>query len=223
MLNTANIYIDLLNKIKESGGAVPPELIAEVEALDVTVNGDETTEPPTVGLVDIVGDMGDVVEDLDIDINGDDTTEPPTPGLKDRVGDLETTINGDTTTIPETPGLVDRVESLELSVNGDPEAVPPVYGLVSNIGAPKYSDALGLLDGTTTYPAEYTTTSDGYILVSRFITSAPGTQLQIGTTNVITTSANMEYSAGMFPVRSGTVVTFDNLTTSSRAMFVPTI
>lgn len=89
MLNTANIYIDLLNKIKESGGAVPPELVEEVEALDATVNGDETTEPPTVGLVDIVGDLGDEVEDLDIDINGDSTTEPPTPGLKDRVAALE--------------------------------------------------------------------------------------------------------------------------------------
>lgn len=134
MLNTANIYIDLLNKIRESGGAVPPELIAEVEALDVTVNGDETTEPPTVGLVDIVGDMGDAVEDLDIDINGDDTTEPPTPGLKDRVGYLETTINGDPTTVPETPGLVDRVEDIETTINGDSSVTPVIPPLLASAG-----------------------------------------------------------------------------------------
>lgn len=123
MLNSANIYIDLLNKIKESGGAVPPELVAEVEALDVTVNGDETTEPPTVGLVDIVGDMGDVVEDLDIDINGDDTTEPPTPGLKDRVADLETTINGDSSVSPVIPPLLAGAGNMRISLgweNSDP-------------------------------------------------------------------------------------------------------
>lgn len=195
---TANRYIWLKDQIA-SGGSVPQELLDEVAALDTTVNGDETSEPPVVGLVDIVGDLEETVEDLDVDINGDDTTEPPTPGIKD------------------------RMEELEGTVNGDPTAVPPVYGLVSNIGAPNYTGALSLLDGTTTYPSEYTTTKDGYILVSRFITSASGTQLQIGSTNVITTTANTEYSAGMFPVRSGTVVTFDNLTTSSRAMFIPTI
>lgn len=115
MLNTANIYVDLLNKIKE-GGAVPPELVAEVEALDVTVNGDETTEPPTVGLVDIVADLGDSVEDLDIDINGDDTTEPPTPGLKDRVTELETTINGDSSASPIIPPLLAGAGNMRISV-----------------------------------------------------------------------------------------------------------
>lgn len=147
MLNTANIYIDLLNKIKESGGAVPPELVAEVEALDETINGDETTEPPTVGLVDIVADLGDSVEDLDIDINGDDTTEPPTPGLKDRVSELETTVNGDTTTTPETPGLVDRVESIESIINNQTKRGSTVS-----------------LTSYTTDP--YITETDGYVRIA---------------------------------------------------------
>lgn len=93
---TANRYIWLKDQIS-AGGSVPQELLDEVEALDTTVNGDETSEPPVVGLVDVVGDLEETVEDLDIDINGDDTTEPPTPGLKDRVSDIETNINNQTT------------------------------------------------------------------------------------------------------------------------------
>ena len=63
---TANRYIWLKDQI--ASGSVPQELLDEVTALETTVNGDETQEPPVVGLVDIVGDMGDVVEDLDIEI-----------------------------------------------------------------------------------------------------------------------------------------------------------
>ena len=85
---TANRYIWLKDKIA-AGGSVPQELLDEVAALDATVNGDETSEPPVVGLVDVVGDLEETVEDLDIDINGDGTTEPPTPGLLSRVSDLE--------------------------------------------------------------------------------------------------------------------------------------
>lgn len=106
---TANRYIALQQKIASSGGSVPQEIIDEVEALDTTVNGDETQDPPVVGLVDIVGDLESTVDDLD------------------------TTVNGDSTTTPETPGLVDRVADLELAVNGDPEAVPPVPPTVGNV------------------------------------------------------------------------------------------
>lgn len=106
---TANRYIWLKQQIAAGGGSVPQELIDEVNALDATVNGDETQEPPVVGLVDIVGDLENSVEDLD------------------------TTVNGDSTTTPATPGLVDRVVNLELSVNGDPESVPPILPTVGNI------------------------------------------------------------------------------------------
>ena len=106
---TANRYIWLKQQIAAGGGSVPQELIDEVNALDATVNGDETQEPPVVGLVDIVGDLENTVEDLDL------------------------TVNGDSTTTPETPGLVDRVEDLELSVNGDPEATPPILPTVGNV------------------------------------------------------------------------------------------
>ena len=87
---TANRYISLQQKIENSGGGVPQELVDEVNALDVTVNGDETQDPPIVGLVDIVGDLESSVEDLDTTVNGDSTTTPATPGLVDRVGALET-------------------------------------------------------------------------------------------------------------------------------------
>lgn len=106
---TANRYISLQQKIASSGGGVPQEIIDEVEALEATVNGDETQDPPVVGLVDIVGDLENSVEDL------------------------ETTVNGDQTTAPATPGLVERVADLELSVNGDPESVPPILPTVGNV------------------------------------------------------------------------------------------
>lgn len=86
---TANRYIALKNQIAASGGSVPQELIDEVEALDAIVNGDETQDPPVVGLVDVVGDLENSVEDLDLTVNGDSTTTPATPGLVDRVEDLE--------------------------------------------------------------------------------------------------------------------------------------
>lgn len=86
---TANRYIALKNQIAAGGGSVPQELIDEVNALDATVNGDETQDPPVVGLVDIVGDLSDDLEDLDVTVNGDPTTSPATPGLVDRVEDLE--------------------------------------------------------------------------------------------------------------------------------------
>ena len=119
---TANRYIWLKDQIA-SGGSVPQELLDEVEALDETVNGNETSEPPVVGLVDIVGDLEDAVEDLDTDINGDDTTEPPTLGLKDRVSDLETTINGDSSVSPVIPPLLAGAGNMrvsELWSNSDP-------------------------------------------------------------------------------------------------------
>lgn len=130
---TANRYIWLKQQIAAGGGSVPQELIDEVNALEATVNGDETQDPPVVGLVDIVGDLESTVEDLDVTVNGDSTTTPETPGLVDIVQDLDLTVNGDSTTTPETPGLVDRVVDLELSVNGDPEAVPPVLPSVGNV------------------------------------------------------------------------------------------
>ena len=86
---TANRYIALKNQIAAGGGSVPQELIDEVNALDVIVNGDETQDPPIVGLVDIVGEIGSDLEDLDLTVNGDPTTTPATPGLVDRVYDLE--------------------------------------------------------------------------------------------------------------------------------------
>lgn len=86
---TANRYIALQQKIASSGGGVPQEIIDEVEALDDIVNGDETQDPPVVGLVDIVGDLENSVEDLDTTVNGDPTTTPATPGIVDRVADLE--------------------------------------------------------------------------------------------------------------------------------------
>lgn len=119
---TANRYIWLKDQIA-SGGSVPQELLDEVAALDATVNGDETSEPPVVGLVDVVGDLEEIVEDLDIDINGDDTTEPPTPGLKDRVTELETTINGDSSVSPVIPPLLAGAGNVRLTslwTNADP-------------------------------------------------------------------------------------------------------
>ena len=86
---TANRYIWLKQQIAAGGGSVPQELIDEVNALDATVNGDETQDPPVVGLVDIVGDLENAVEDLDVTVNGDSTTIPETLGLVDRVEDLE--------------------------------------------------------------------------------------------------------------------------------------
>ena len=93
---TANRYISLQQKIASSGGGVPQEIIDEVEALDATVNGDETQDPPVVGLVDIVGDLENSVEDLDTTVNGDSTTEPPTPGLVSRVSEIEDSLSGAT-------------------------------------------------------------------------------------------------------------------------------
>lgn len=152
MLNTANIYIDLLNKIKESGGAVPPELVAEVEALNVTVNGDETTDPPTVGLVDIVSDLGDEVEDLDIDINGDDTTEPPTPGLKDRVSDLETTINGDSSVSPVIPPLLAGAGNMRISTGWENPNPAATFAPGSvNLSSSDYDYALVVYNESTIY------------------------------------------------------------------------
>lgn len=84
---TANRYISLQQKIASSG--VPQELVDEVEALDATVNGDETQDPPVVGLVDIVGDLENSVEDLDTTVNGDSTADPPVIGLGDRVDSIE--------------------------------------------------------------------------------------------------------------------------------------
>lgn len=62
---TANRYIWLKQQISAGGGSVPQEIIDEVNALDAIVNGDETQDPPIVGLVDIVGDLEDAVEDLE--------------------------------------------------------------------------------------------------------------------------------------------------------------
>lgn len=85
---TANRYISLQQKIASSGGGVPQEIVDEVEALDATVNGDETQDPPVVGLVDIVGDLENSVEDLDIAVNGDPTAEPPVPPLLAGAGNM---------------------------------------------------------------------------------------------------------------------------------------
>lgn len=85
---TANRYIWLKDQIA-AGGSVPQELLDEVAALDTTVNGDETYDPPVVGLVDVVGDLEETVEELDADINGDPTATPPIKGLLERVSDLE--------------------------------------------------------------------------------------------------------------------------------------
>lgn len=132
---TANRYIALKNQIAAGGGSVPQDLIDEVNALDTTVNGDETQDPPIVGLVDVVGDLENSVENLDVTVNGDSTTTPATPGLVDIVGDLDLTVNGDSTTTPATPGLVDRVEALEngsLTVNElDFTATTDQYGGVA--------------------------------------------------------------------------------------------
>lgn len=111
---TANRYIWLKDKIA-AGGSVTQELLDEVASLDTTVNGDETSDPPVVGLVDVVGDLEETVEDLDIDINGDETTEPPTPGLKDRVTELETTINGDSSVSPVIPPLLAGAGNMRIS------------------------------------------------------------------------------------------------------------
>ena len=85
---TANRYIALQQKIASSGGGVPQEIIDEVEALDAIVNGDETQDPPVVGLVDIVGDLENSVEDLDTIVNGDPTEVPPVPPLLASAGNM---------------------------------------------------------------------------------------------------------------------------------------
>lgn len=91
-MNSVNAYIQLKKMIEDGGGSVPQELIDQVEALDTTVNGDETQDPPIIGLVDIVGDLENEVEELDTTVNGDETQDPPIPGLNDRVSNIETAL-----------------------------------------------------------------------------------------------------------------------------------
>lgn len=148
---TANRYIWLKDQIA-SGGSVPQELLDEVAALDTTVNGDETSEPPVVGLVDVVGDLEETVEDLDIDINGDDTTEPPTPGLKDRVTELETTINGDSSASPVIPPLLAGAGNMRISVGWENPNPATTFGPGSvNLASSDYDYAFVVYYESTTY------------------------------------------------------------------------
>ena len=87
--NLANMYIANRDRAENSGGGSDPELENRVTALETTVDGDETQDPPVVGLVDVVGDLENTVEDLDATVNGDPTATPPIPSLLSQAGNVK--------------------------------------------------------------------------------------------------------------------------------------
>ena len=147
---TANRYISLQQKIV-AGGSVPQELLDEVAALDLTVNGDSTTTPETPGLVDDVDDLETAVESLDLTVNGDSTTVPPTLGLKDYVNNISGRVIGTVTAdgVKTYSALLDELQPYIASAGiSDAYGISLMVGTYTMYGGTNTRFGVTFLDGT---------------------------------------------------------------------------
>lgn len=83
-----------------------------------------------------------------------------------------------------------------------------------------YNSHVTLLSSSTTYPFTYTATFDGFLNVQRLVSANPGAFLTINDMIVASGAGNIESSGLMFPVKTGDVIVFSNLSTGSRAQMI---